>query len=268
MTDPADTGRALTVDQDLTQGAEETDAADDRSRMTFLDHLDELRKRILYSLYAIIACCILTFYYWDTMFIYLAQYFQTQGGTLIFSKPMGAFLFSMKVGALAGLLIASPFVFTQFWLFVAPGLYAREKRVVIPFVILASALFGGGAAFAHMVAFPAMWKFFASYDGIGGLKFFPTIDDTFGFYVKTIIGLGLIFQMPILVYFLARFGVVTAKFLVKQIRYAILIIVISAAVITPSGDPVTLVIFAAPMLVLYIISIGVAWLFGKKREQI
>ena len=268
MTDPADTGRTLTVDQDLTQGAEETDAAEDRSRMTFLDHLDELRRRILYSLYAIIAACAVMFFIWDELFVYLVQYFQANGGKMIYNQPMGAFLFSMKVGVLAGLLVASPFVFSQLWLFVAPGLYAKEKRVVIPFVILSSLLFGLGAWFAHRIAFPAMWKFFASYDGMGGLTFFPSIDETFSFYVKTILGLGMVFQMPILVYFLSRFGIVSGKFLVKQFRYAILIIFIAAALITPSGDAVTLTVFAAPMLVLYLISIVVAFVFGKKREQI
>jgi sec-independent protein translocase protein TatC len=180
---------------------------------------------------------------------------------------MGAFLFNMKVGALAGLLLASPFVFAQLWLFIAPGLYAREKRVVIPFVGLSSILFGGGAFFAHQVAFPAMWKFFASYAGLGGLQFFPTIDDTFAFYVKTIIGLGLIFQMPLLVYFLARFGIVSAGFMLRHYKYAVLIIVVLAAVITPSGDMVTLGVFAAPMLVLYGVSIGVAWIVGGRRRR-
>ena len=264
MSDPAEIGRTFGVEQDL---PEEAEAAEDRSRMSFLDHLDELRRRILYSLYAILICCALTFYYWDAMFVYLAQYFQSHGGTLIYNRPMGAFLFSLKVGALAGVLLSSPFVFSQLWLFVAPGLYAREKRVVIPFVFLASILFGGGAAFAHFVAFPAMWKFFASYDGMGSLQFFPTIDETFGFYVKTIVGLGLVFQMPILVFFLARFGVVTARFMIKQIRYAVLIITILAAVITPSADVVTLVVFAAPMLVLYVVSIGVAWLAARRRPR-
>jgi sec-independent protein translocase protein TatC len=112
-----------------------------------------------------------------------------------------------------------------------------------------------------------MWRFFASYDGMGALQFFPTVDDTFSFYVKTLLGLGLTFQMPMLVFFLARFGIVTAKFLVRQFRYAFLIIFILAAVITPSADPVTQTIFAAPMVVLYILSIGVAWLFGKRKPK-
>jgi sec-independent protein translocase protein TatC len=125
-------------------------------------------------------------------------------------------------------------------------------------------LFFLGAYFAHAVAFPSMWRFFASY-AVGGISFFPTIDDTFSFYVKTILGLGLVFQMPMGVFFLARFGVVTAGFLVRKIKYAVLIIVVVAAVITPSGDPLTLAVFAAPMLVLYVVSIGVAWLFQKKQ---
>jgi sec-independent protein translocase protein TatC len=264
MTDPAEIGQTLAADDGF---AEEADAADDRSRMSFLDHLDELRRRILYSLYAVIICCLFTFWYWDTMFVYLVSYFQEHGGTLIYNRPMGAFLFSMKVGVLSGLLIASPFVFSQLWLFIAPGLYAKEKRVVVPFVFFSTLLFAAGALFAHLIAFPAMWRFFASYDGMGALQFFPTVDDTFSFYVKTLLGLGLTFQMPMLVFFLARFGIVTARFLLKQFRYAFLIIFIAAAVITPSADPVTQTIFAAPMVVLYILSIGVAWIFGKRKPK-
>jgi sec-independent protein translocase protein TatC len=261
--DPSEIGPALTADQDFVDDAT---ASDDRSRMSFLDHLDELRRRIVYSLYALVAACAVTFYFWDRMFVYLVQYFQTYGGTLIYNRPMGAFMFSMKVGVLSGLLLASPFVFSQLWLFVAPGLYAREKRVVIPFVFFSSLLFAAGAVFSHLVAFPSMWRFFASYNEMGGLKFFPTIDDTFSFYVKMMIGLGLVFQMPMLVFFLARFGIVTAKFLFKQFKYAVLIIFIIAAVVTPSADPVTQTIFAAPMVVLYVVSIGVAWLFGKPKK--
>ncbi len=110
-----------------------------------------------------------------------------------------------------------------------------------------------------------MWRFFASY-AVDGISFFPTIDETFGLYVKVLLGLGLIFQMPMIVFFLARFGVVTAGFLLRKIKYAVLIIVVVAAVVTPSGDPMTLAIFSAPMLILYVVSIGVAWLFQKKRS--
>jgi sec-independent protein translocase protein TatC len=243
----------------------EQEQTDDRSRMSFLEHLDELRKRILYSVYALLAVCFVTFWYWQPMFEYLAAYFQRHGGEMIYSQPMSGFMFSLKISALAGLIITSPFLFMQAWLFVAPGLYAREKKVVIPFVICSSLLFAGGAVFAHQIAFPLMWKFFASYQ-LAGVKYMPTLDYTFSFYVKIVIGLGLVFQMPILVFFLARFGLVTAKFLVAKFKYAVLIIFIIAAVVTPSADVVSQAVIAGPMLVLYGVSIVVAWVFGKKRK--
>ena len=260
MTDPVDLGRSLAAD-DL---AEESDASD-RGRMTGLEHLDELRKRIIYSLYALIACCAVAFFFWQDVYAYFVKYFSSYGGQLIYNQPMAGFMFSLKLTALLGLLAAAPFIFSQLWLFVSPGLYTREKRVVIPFVFFSSLLFFAGAYFGHVMGFPAMWRFFASYE-IPGLSYMPALDLTFSFYVKVILGLGLTFQMPMLVYFLARFGIVSAKFLVKQFRYAVLIIFIVAAVITPSADVVTLLIFAAPMLVLYVISIAVAWLFGKPKR--
>jgi sec-independent protein translocase protein TatC len=248
---------------------DEVDETEDevaQSRMGFLDHLDELRRRLLYSIYALVACCVVTFLYWERSFVYLTSYFHALGGQMIFTKPMAGFMFSLKISGLAGLVLAAPFISSQAWLFVAPGLYAREKKVVLPFVFFSSILFFMGAYFAHEVAFPSMWRFFASYE-IGGLQFMPTLDEAFGLYVKAILGLGVIFQMPMVVFFLARFGVVTAGFLLKKIKYAVLIIVVVAAVITPSGDPLTLALFSAPMLVLYLISIGVAWLFQKPQPD-
>ena len=262
MTDRADAGAVSDADDTVEEGSE---PVDERSRMSFLDHLDELRRRIVYSLYALLATFSVALYFSQDMFVFLTTYFHTFGGTLISSRPMGAFLFQMKISALAALLVASPFLFAQLWLFVAPGLYKREKRIVIPFVFFSTLLFAAGAAFAHKVAFPAMWRFFASYDGLGGLKFFPNLDETFSLYVKVILGLGLVFQMPLLVFFLSRFGIVSARFLIKHSKYAVLVIFVLAALITPSADIVTQLIFAAPMLVLYAISIGVAWMFGRRR---
>jgi sec-independent protein translocase protein TatC len=268
------TGRSM-----LATAVGEDDNTDDRSRMSFLEHLDELRRRLIYSTYVLLGCCAVTLYFWDPLFTYFVAYFGAQGGTLVYTKPMAGFMFSLKISGLAGLAIASPFIFTQVWLFVAPGLYAREKRVVVPFTFFSSLFFFAGVYFAHRIAFPSMWNFFGSYarsssanpagaavaNGAAALTFMPTIDDTFSFYVKTVIGLGLVFQMPMLVFFLARFGVVTAKFMIKKFKYSVLAIVVIAAIITPSGDPVNLAIFSAPMVVLYVLSIGVAWMFGKKR---
>jgi sec-independent protein translocase protein TatC len=256
-----------TIAQGFAGEAEEaTDT--DRSRMSFLEHLDELRRRILYSIYALAVCFAVTFWFWSDLYGYLVQYFvySAPGTKLIYNQPMAGFMFSLKISGLAALIAASPFIFSQVWIFVAPGLYAREKRLAIPFVFFSSLLFIGGAAFAHLVAFPMMWRFFASYQ-LYNVEFLPTLDLTLSLYVKVIIGLGLIFQMPILVFFLARFGVVTASFLVRKIKYAILIIVIVAAIATPSADIFSQLVFAAPMFVLYLVSIVVAWIFGKKKTE-
>jgi len=256
--DPAN-GPALTADERLVE------ESDEHSRMTFLEHLDELRRRILYSLYAVIASCLVTFWFLAPMTDYLTQYFSTYGARLIYTQPMGGFMFSLKIAVLGGLIIAAPFVFSQLWLFVAPGLYAREKKVVVPFVFCSSVLFFAGTYFAHAIGFPAMWRFFASYGGeMAALEFLPDLSVTFGFYVKVILGMGLVFQMPILVFFLARFNIITARFMLRKFKYAVLGIFVLAALITPSGDAVTLSVFAAPMLLLYMLSVGVAWVFGKK----
>jgi sec-independent protein translocase protein TatC len=236
------------------------------ARMTFLEHLDELRRRIIYSIYALVATCAVTFYFMDRLSLYMQAYFTANGGKLIFTQITEGFMFEFKVAGLAGLVLASPFIFSQFWLFVAPGLYAREKKVVLPFVASATVLFGGGVWFAHVYAFPAMFKFFAGFT-TAYLQGLFTIGQVFSFYVKMILGLGLIFELPMLVFFLARFGIVTAKFLIKKTKYAILIIFIIAAIVTPSPDPVNQCIFAAPMLVLYALSILIAWLFGKKPAK-
>ena len=258
-------GSTLTDDREFD---EVDDGLDARARMGFLDHLDELRRRILYSLYALLGCLSITFWYWQPMFLYLVEYFRinSNGGEVIYNKATAGFMFSLKLSAIAALIAASPFIFSQIWLFVAPGLYSKEKRLAIPFVFFSTLLFMAGAAFAHFVGFPTMWQFLASYQ-LGGVKFLPTLDDTFGFYSYTILGMGFVFQLPMLVFTLARFGLVTAGFMVKNFKYAVLIIFILAAVITPSADIPSQVVIAAPMLVLYVISIGVAWIFGKKRKK-
>ena len=247
---------------------DDADEVSDRSRMSFLEHLDELRRRIIYSLYAVLGCFGITFWFMDRLNTYMLRYFTQQAGIpkLLATQLTEGFMFEFKVAMLAAAILAAPFVFMQLWLFVAPGLYAREKKVVIPFVLSATVLFSGGVWFAHVVAFPTMVKFFVGFMN-EYLTIMPSLQLVFSFYVKMVLGLGLIFELPMLVFFLARFGIVTASFLLKHTKYAILIIFIIAAVVTPSPDPVNQCIFAAPMLVLYAISIGVAWMFGKKRAR-
>ena len=170
----------------------------------------------------------------------------------------------MKLAALAGLFLALPVILWQIWRFVAPGLYSNEKRLAIPFVFLSTVFFTLGAAFSHYVAFPWTMQFFASFER-PDMMFLPAIKPVFAMYVKMMLAMGLVFEMPTAVYFLARVGLVTAGFLLRQFKYALLIIFIAAAILTPGTDVVSQALMAGPMIVLYIISIGIAWLFAKKK---
>jgi sec-independent protein translocase protein TatC len=262
---PTDDGSALdpkAIVSDIPAAQEE-----DRSRMGFLEHLDELRRRLLYSIYAVAGMCGVSLWFMADLSRMLLHYFRTlAGGPLLSTQLPEAFMFQFKLALFAGLILASPFVFTQLWLFVAPGLYAREKKVVIPFVLTATILFSIGVWFSHAKAFPTMVGFLGSFR-TEDLEQQFTIAGMFSFYVKMALALGLIFEMPMLVFFLARFGIVTAGFLYRKFKYAVLIIFILAAVLTPTPDIATQLMFVAPMLALYVVSIGVAWAFGKKKPK-
>jgi len=237
-------------------------------RMTFLEHLDELRKRITHAVLALLVGFLIAFAFINRTvnFVYQRLTADLPGGQFIYTEPGEAFFLYIKIAALSGVILASPYIMWQVWLFIAPGLYAREKRLAIPFVVGSSSLFVAGTAFSHYVLFPAAWKFFASFTN-EWVQFTPRIEPVFGLYVKLMLGMGLVFQMPMLILVLARLGIVTAAFLTRNIKYAILLIFIVAAVITPDGSPVSQALVAAPMFVLYVIGIGVAWLFGKSRKD-
>ncbi|HTM34297.1 MAG TPA: twin-arginine translocase subunit TatC [Vicinamibacterales bacterium] len=236
-------------------------------RMTFLEHLDELRKRITHAVVALLVGFLAAFAFADRTkdFVYARLTADIPGHRLIYTEPGEAFFIYLKIAALSGVLLASPYIMWQVWLFIAPGLYAREKKLAIPFVLGSSSLFIAGAAFSHYMLFPAAWRFFASFSG-EFIEFMPRIDPVFGLYVKLMLGMGLVFQMPMLMLVLARLGLVTAGFLLRNIKYAILLIFIVAAVITPDGSPVNQALVAAPMFVLYLVGIVVAWLFGKAEK--
>jgi sec-independent protein translocase protein TatC len=235
--------------------------------MTFLEHLDEFRKRLVHSAIALVGGCAVAFGFIDQIYAFVMAPLVAKlpdGQRLIATEPTEPFLLYMKVGVLAGLLVASPFIMWQVWLFIAPGLYSHEKRLAIPFVLLTTVCFIAGAAFSHYVVFPVAFQFFASFTN-QYLEYTPRIAPTFSLYVRMILAFGLVFQLPTVVLFLARLGLVTAGFLVKNIKYAVLAIFIVAAVITPTADVVTQSLMAAPMFVLYLISIGIAWAAGRRR---
>jgi len=241
----------------------------DGGRMSFLEHLDELRKRLIAGLIGIAIGCVLAFIFLDAYifpFIMLPmQRMLPDGGKLITTEASEFFMLWMKTGFFAGLLVAMPFLLYQVWLFVAPGLYSHEKKFAIPFVLFASLFFFGGAAFSHYVAFPVTWGFFITFNP-SFVQFMPKIGPAFALYVKMMLACGAVFQMPVLVFALARMGVVTAGFLVRHFKYAVLIIAILGAVLSPGGDIASQMILSGPMLVLYIVSIGVAWVFQKKKR--
>ena len=238
-------------------------------RMSFLDHLDELRKRLVISVAAIFIGFLIAFAFIVPIFAFVMRPLDEllpEGGEFIYTEPTEAFFLYIKIAALVGLIFAMPMVLLQLWRFVAPGLYAHEKKSTIPFVTLSSLFFLGGCLFAHYLLFPTAWRFLAGFSN-EYMTFMPRIQPTFSLYVRLALACGVVFQMPTLVFFLARVGVVSAGFLLRNTKYAILIIFIVAAVLTPTGDPVTLTLMAAPMMVLYALSIGIAWAVAPRRKD-
>jgi len=239
-------------------------------RMSFLEHLDELRRRIVISAIAVGVGFLVSFAFINRIYDFVMRPLAEmlpKGSKLLIVEPTEGFVLYLKIALLTGIILAAPVVLWQAWLFVAPGLYSREKRLVIPFVLFGSIGVVVGAAFSHYLLFPLTWTFLGKFGGEYTM-FSPRIAETFSLYAKMMLGVALVFQMPTAVYFLARLGIVTARFLARQIKYAVLIIFVVAAVITPSGDPMTQTVFAAPMIVLYLISIVIAWIFGKKKKEV
>jgi sec-independent protein translocase protein TatC len=236
-------------------------------KMSFLEHLEELRKRIVHSVLGIVVGIAASFFFIQQIYDFLtAPAIATlpEGSRLIYTQPTEAFSLYIQISLISGTLIAAPWIMYQVWRFIAPGLYANEKRFVVPFVLFSTVGFVGGAAFNHYIAYPFIMTYFASFN-TPNLTYMPQLTYVFGLYVKMLIGLGLVFQMPTVVFFLAKMKVLTARFLIRQFKLAVLLIFVTAAVITPTGDPMTLGIFAAPMILLYTVSIAIAYLVGPKR---
>jgi len=237
-------------------------------KMSFLEHLDELRKRIVQACLGVAVGVLVGFAFINPIVNFILKptlRVLPAGSRMIYTQPGEAFGLYVQIGLIVGVVLATPWIMYQVWLFIAPGLYANEKKLAIPFVLMSTIGFVVGATFNHYIIFPVMISFFASFN-TSDLVFMPRLEDVFDLYAKMLIGMGLVFQMPTIIYFLAKMHLVTAGFLWKHTKYAILIIFIVAAVITPTGDMITQTIFAAPMLGLYALSILIAWLVAPKRE--
>jgi len=244
---------------------------DRTASMPLLVHLEELRKRIILSVVGVVVGFFSCWSFADRIFglmqqpIIQALRHHGLGGRLVYLNPTEPFNLYLEVASVAGLFVASPFVFYQLWLFIAPGLYCKEKRYVLPFLLSTVGLFIAGGLFGYKMVYPASLDFLIGY----GQRFQPmiTIGEYTKLFVTIIIGLGLIFEMPILAFFLALMRVVTARWMWQNLRYSILAIFIVAAIVTPTADILNMCLFAAPMVGLYAVSMGVAWLVNSKRER-
>jgi sec-independent protein translocase protein TatC len=245
----------------------EPDEPDDSgAKMSFLEHLDELRKRLIYSVISVAVGCAIAYLFINRIvdFIMLPLVHMLPGGNkLMFTNGPDIFMLYLKIGFIAGIFLSCPLVLWQVWKFIAPGLYTHEKKFAIPFVLLSTVFFVVGGLFSHYVAFPWTWKFFIGFSN-DYVVFMPKIDEAFSLYSKMLLGFGLIFEMPTLVFFLARMGVVSARFLLRYFKYAVLIIFIVAAVVSPGTDMMSQLIMAIPMLGLYAVSIVIAAIFGRR----
>ena len=234
--------------------------------MSLMEHLDELRKRIVHSALYLAAGFIVAWIFKDRLLNFLQKPLLKIGKSLVFTHPMDALNLYLQVALLAGAIIASPFILFQVWLFIAPGLYQKERRFVVPFMLATVGLFLAGASFGYFYVLPGAMEILIIKMGH---NFTPmiTIEDYSSFFLSIILGLGISFEMPILIFFLAMFGIVSPSLLWKNIRYAILAVFIVAAVICPSPDPWTMCIYAIPMLALYLVGIAVAWWVHPSRRK-
>jgi len=239
--------------------------------MPLLAHLEELRKRIICSVVAVLAGFLSCWSFADRIFglmqqpIIQALRHHGLGGGLVYLNPTEPFNLYLDVAFVAGLFAASPLVFYQLWRFIAPGLYREEKRYALPFLLSTVGLFITGGLFGYKMVYPASLDFLIGY----GQRFQPmiTIGEYTKLFVTITIGLGLIFEMPILVFFLALMRVITARWMWRNLRYSILAIFIIAAIVTPTADILNMCLFVAPMVALYAISMAVAWLVNSRRER-
>jgi sec-independent protein translocase protein TatC len=236
-------------------------------KMTFLEHLDELRKRLLRIVTYIGVGFLACFYFSPQIYHFISMPILKAlpaGTRLAYTNPTDPFTNYMKVGFIAAIFLTVPLSLYEVWKFIAPGLYRKEKKYVLPFMSASIFLFLLGGAFCYYIVLPQAYGFLINL----GKDFMPVIriDEYLDLTNTMLLGFGLVFEMPVIVAFLSLFGLVTAKFLWRSFRYAVVIIVAVAAVLSPTGDAFNLLIWAAPMVMLYILSIGVAALFGWRRK--
>jgi sec-independent protein translocase protein TatC len=246
-------------------------ASEEMTGMSFLEHLEELRRRIIYSFLYVVAGFCVCWWFHERIFAIMQKPIVTalanhkMDTQLVYLNPTDPFNMYLKISFLAGIFVASPFVLYQVWAFIAPGLYRNERRYVLPFMFSTVGLFLAGGFFGYKMVYPAALDFLIGWSA----QFKPmiTVGEYTDLFLTIIAGLGLVFEMPILVFFLSLMGILTAGWMWRNFRYSILVIFIIAAIITPTTDIMNMCIFAAPMIVLYLFSIAIAWFVHPTQRK-
>jgi sec-independent protein translocase protein TatC len=238
-----------------------------KDEMSFLDHLEELRWRLIKAAIAVAICAIPCGIFWQKIFDVVMIYplrFTSPKPKLIYTNPSESVILSLKIAVAGGLIAASPVVFYQLWRFISPGLYRNEKKVILPAVFASTFFFIGGIAFSYYT-FPIVLKFLTSYAG-NQLDAMFKVGEYFGFLLKISMSFGVVFNLPVISFVLARMGILTPGFLVKNFRYALVAVFILAAILTPP-DIISQLMLAGPLLVLYAVSIVVAAMASRSVKE-
>ncbi|RSL18305.1 Sec-independent protein translocase TatC [Edaphobacter aggregans] len=234
--------------------------------MSLMEHLDELRKRLIRAVIYLLIGFAVAYMFHERLYGIVQHPMDVLNLQLNFTHPTDGLNLYLKTSLVGGAILASPFILYQVWLFISPGMYTNEKKYVVPFMTATVTLFLAGVWFAYHWVLPGALRVLI---GDFGRRFHPiiTIEDYTNFFLSVILGLGITFELPILIFFLSILGIVDAKFLLRHIRYAILVIFVIAAIICPLPDPFSMCLFATPMLALYMVGVGVAWVFNPSRRK-
>jgi sec-independent protein translocase protein TatC len=234
--------------------------------MSLMEHLEELRKRLIYSALFLVAGMGICWFFFSRIYGLIKRPLDDLHLGLFYNHPTDPLNLQLKTALVAGAILASPFILYQVWLFISPGMYSHEKKYVWPFMGATVGLFLCGAFFGYHYVLESAIKVLVFKFG-AGLQPIITIDEYTGFFLSIILGLGICFELPILIFFLALFGIVDARFLLRHFRYAILAIFVIAAIICPMQDPFSMILFASPMLFLYFFGVAIAWYVHPSRRK-
>lgn len=240
----------------------------DDEKQPFMSHLEELRRRLVATAIAVGVGFAVTYFFAERLFQVLIAPLTSimpEGDQMIFTSLPEMFFTHLKVALIAGIMLAAPYIFYQLWIFVAPGLYRREKKLLIPFVVTSTILFVGGSLFGYFVVFPFGFKFFLGFSN-EYVKALPSVKQYFSFSIKLLFAFGLVFELPVIIFFLTKIGLVTPQLLRRKRKYAFLLTFVLAAILTPP-DVVTQTMMAGPLICLYEVGIIVAKLARKKKEN-